>query len=262
MQSTSLYTSVARVAQALAMQSPETLIAGVSVGATTIILNQAPPSDWQVGCQLLIDGNNLTNQETVTVSNINGTSVTISALTKAHLTGAPVINSTILSNYVSSASRWFDSLTYTPAGFAYEEVTETKEVNVNKDNYVVCALSKPIVSLSDITSMTFQNNPYLNSDSLDLTKAWVIDNYILKVASPILYASRDGVATINYSGGYKTLPDDLVLAVTMLAARQYKMRDSGYGDAVGNSDLGMTLYHKPIPSDIAAIVQRYRRWTV
>ena len=263
MPSTALYTDVGKVAQALAFQSPETLNSNVSALGTSIVLSQAPPSDWQVGTQLLVDANNSSLREVVTMTAPpNGSTITVTALTNNHVAGVPIINISVLSTYVSAASRWFDSLTYTPAGFAYEEITETKDAWFDNNGFIVIPLSKPVVKLSDITSATYQYNPVISADNLDLTKAWVIDNYILKAASAIYYANRIGISTVTYLGGYSTIPDDIVLAVTMLAARLYKERDSGYSDTVGSAELGVFQYKRAIPADILAIVQKYRRWTV
>jgi hypothetical protein len=260
--STALYTNVSNVAQALAFQSPEVLNNAVTAGSTSISLNQAPPPDWTVGSSLIIDVNNPTVSETVTIQSVSGNSIAVSALANNHSANAPVINVTILQNYVKPASRWFDSLTHVPAGFAYEQVTETKTAYIDNKGYIVIPLSKPVVTLSDVTIATFKINPVIPAINLDLTKSYIEDSYFLKVMPDELFIVKSGIATVTYSGGYNPLPDDIVLAATMLAARLYKERDSGYSDAVGNTDLGILQYKHAIPTDIIAIVQRYRRWTV
>lgn len=267
------YTSVAAVATALAFQSPETLalpanasagsVVGVDAGATSITLNQNPPDDWQVGRLLLLDMNNTAINETVTITALpDGNVVPITPVQYSHDVGTPVIDATVLDVYVSQTSRWFDSVTYTPSGFAYESVTETRDgyFNISRGT-ITASLSKPLVSLSDITSVTYQSNVFSQADTLDLTKTWVKNNYFLEIAAPNNYGNRQGLVTVSYSGGYQTIPDDITLACTMMAARFYKERDSGYSDVVGSADTGILQYKKAMPADVAAIVDKYRRWT-
>lgn len=268
------YTSVGAVATALAFQAPETLalsanasagsVVGVDAGATSLTLNQNPPDDWQVGRLLLLDMNNTTIRETVTITGLpDGNVVPITSAQYSHDIGTPVVDGTILDVYVSQTSRWFDSVTYTPSGFGYESVTETRDgyFNISRGTIMV-PLSKPLVALSDITSVTYQSDVFSQADSLDLTKAWVKDNYFLEIAAPSNYGSRQGLITVSYSSGYQTIPDDITLACTMMAARFYKERDSGYSDVVGTAETGILQYKKAMPADVAAIVERYRRWTV
>lgn len=260
--STALYTDTGKVAAALAIQSPETLAAPVSTGATSITLNQAPPADWQVGATLILDANNPTLREMVTITGApSGANVSVSATVNAHVLGIPVVNGTLLANYPGSASRMFDSLTYTPAGFAYETVTEIKSAYYANNGLIVVPLSKPVVAIGDVISAIFQIDPLNPANTLDLTKAWVRDGYILEIVPAQSYCRHEGMATVTYKGGYSPVPDDIALAVTMLAARLYKERDSGYSDVIGNSDMGIVQYKKALPADVAAIVQKYRRWT-
>lgn len=255
------YTDAGKVAAALSFQAPETLNASVNSGATSITLNNPPPSDWQVGSTLILDANNPTLRETVTISAAPiGSTIPISATVNAHVQDSPVIDGTLVENYVSAASRWFDSLTFTPAGFGFESYTDEKESYVTNQGYIVIPLSKPVVKLSDITSVTFQSTPIVPADTLNLTKARIRNSCVLEIVPSNLYCERSGIATVNYSGGFNPIPDDISLAVTMLAARLYKERDSGYSDVIGSAETGIFQYKKALPADVNAIVQRYRRW--
>lgn len=262
MSSTALYTDLASVVRALAFQSPETLGTAATAGTTSITLNVAPPSDWQVGSTLVVDANNPTLAETVTIEAApSGTAVTISALVNNHAAGAPVINGTIANDYVTAASRWFDSQTYVRSGFAYEPVTDTKEAYIDRDGYVEVPLSKPKVVMSDVTSVTFQATPMSEVLTLDLTKGWILDNYFLKIAPENYIPTRNGLITVTYSGGYNPVPDNIQWAVTNMAARFYKERDSGYSDVIGSADTGIFQYKKAMPADVKAVVLSYMRWT-
>lgn len=259
MKSTALYTDVGRVARALAIQAPELLTVAVSSGITSLTLNQVP-TDWQVGMSLLIDGNNPTNFETVTITGINGLIVNVTALKNNHVINAPLVNITQLNDFIGPASRWFDGATNTSAGFAYESVTETKEAYINRDGYIVVPLSKPLVKISDVVSATFQPTPLDAADNLNLNQGWIKNNYFLEVVAPNTYFPRRGMITIKYSGGFNLIPDDIVQAVTVMAARFYKEKDSGYSDVIGTSDIGIMSYKKAMPADVKVVVQNYKRW--
>lgn len=255
------YTDVGKVVQALAFQSPETLDVAVSAGSTSITVSQVP-ADWQVGSTLVLDSHNPALRESVEIAGPpSGDTIPITASQNAHVSGAPVVNATIVANYVSPASDWFNSLTFTPAGFGYETYTDTKEAYLTREGTLEVPLSKPKVVMADVQTASYQPNPFQEPLTLDLSKAWVKDDYFLEIAAPYPFSRRSGQITVDYSGGYMTLPADLANAVTILAARLYKIRDSGYSDVIGNNDLGVFQYKKPIPADVATVIRRYRRWT-
>lgn len=261
MKSSILYTDVGRVARSLAMQAPEYITSPVSSGGTIILLNQVP-SDWQVGMSLLIDGNNPSIDESVTITSINSNTINVSALKYNHVANAPVINITQLNDFISPASRWFDGVTNTSAGFGYESITETKEATINRDGYIVVPLSKPIVNMSNVTSATFQATPIDNVDTLNLQQGWITDGYFLRVVPTNYYSVKRGQITVTYSGGFTTIPDDIIQAVTVMAARFYKEKDSGYSDVIGSSDMGIMSYKKAMPADVKETVKNYKRWVI
>lgn len=260
--STALYTDVGRVAQALAFQTPETLNAAVSASATSITLSSPFPSDWTVGSTLILDVNNPSLRESVTITGApSGQTIPISATVNAHVAQSPVVNGTLVANYIGAASRWFDSVSYNKLGFAYEAVTETKQAYIDNDGYIVVPLSKPIVQIQNVTGVTFQPTPLDPVDTLNVSQAWIEDNYFLKIAPINSYSRRNGQAVVMYSGGYNPVPDDIVQAVTVMAARFYKERDSGYSDVIGSTETGIMQYQKAMPADVKVIVEKYRRWT-
>jgi hypothetical protein len=260
-QTTINYTDVGRVCAALAMQAPETLSAPVTAGATSIQVTPAVPADWQVGSTLVLDSANPTLRETVTITGPpSGQNVPVTATANGHVLGAPVVNATIVAPYPGIASRAWDRWTYNKAGFGYEAWTDTKEGNITNHGTIVVALSKPLVVLSDVTSATFQPSPAAPAATVNLAHAWIKDDFILEAMAPGSFFSRQGMAVVTYSGGYNPIPDDIANAATVIAARMYKERDSGYADVIGNADTGILEYKKAIPSDVLALVQAYRRW--
>ena len=256
-----LYTDSGRVAQALAFQAPETLNAAVSAGATSITLASVLPQDWTIGSTLILDINNPTLREPATIQNIVGNTITVSAISNAHVAGSPVVNGTLVTNYVSAASRWFDAVTYNTTGFAFESITDTKIGNLDNDGTLLVPLSKPLVLMPNVVSVTFQPTVSDPVDTLDITKAWIESKYMLRIAVSKDYYPRQGMATVNYSGGYNPIPDDITQAVTVIAARMYKQRDSGYSDVIGSADTGLMQYTKAVPPDVKLIMNKYRRWT-
>jgi hypothetical protein len=255
------YTDIGRVVRALAFQTPETVANALSVGNTQITLNQNIPSNWQVGDTLTIDANN-GNFEIIQITGIPSmTQIVVTALTLSHQIGAPLVNATAVVPYPSAASRWFDTVTYNQTGFGYESVTDKKTAYLDNDGVITVSLSKPIVNMANVVSATFQSRVWDTPDTLDLTKAWIEDKYFLKIASVNAYTKRSGFAVVTYSGGYNPVPDDIVQAVTVMAARFYKERDSGYSDVIASTETGVMQYQKAMPADVKMVVDKYRRWT-
>lgn len=262
--STALYTDVGRVVRSLSFQSPE-LLSGdgtLTAGSTQITISQPIPPDWQVGTSLGIDINNQTSFEVVQITSIPSNSqVIVTPLAQTHVSGAPIVNVTAVIPYVSAASRWFDSVTYYPNGYAYETVTDKKTAYINNFGYITVPLSKPLVDINDVVDVTFRPSPMDDVDELDISRAWIEDNYFLSIATSKPYYRKSGQATVVYSGGYNTVPDDIVQAVTVMAARMYKERDSGYSDVIGSAEMGIMQYKKAAPADVQVIINKYRRWT-
>lgn len=258
--STALYTDTGKVAQALAFQAPETLNGAVSAGATSITLASTLPQDWTIGSTLILDVNNPTLRETVTVSAISGNTLTVSAVANAHVAGSPVVNGTLVNNYVSAASRWFDAVTYNSSGMAFESITDTKTGYLDNNGTLLVPLSKPLVLMQNVTTVSFQPTVSDPVDTLDVTKAWIESKFMLRIAVSKDYYPRSGMATVAYSGGYNPIPDDITQAVTVIAARMYKQRDSGYSDVIGSADTGLMQYTKAVPPDVKLIMNKYRRW--
>lgn len=262
--STILYTDVGRVIRALTFQAPE-IVGGsnaLSIGDTQITVNQNTPTNWQNGDTLAIDGNNEESFELVTITNIpSTTTLTVTALTKNHALGAPVVNVTAVLPYPSSASRWFDSVTFNKFGFGYEIVTEKKTAYITNEGFITVPLSKPMVNIDNVMDATFQSTPLDPIQPLDLSKAWIEDDYFLNIVATNPYSRRQGQIEVTYSGGYDHIPDDIAQAVTIMAARFYKERDSGYSDMIGSAETGLVSYKKAMPADVKVIVDKYRRWT-
>lgn len=241
------------------MQSPESLALTASIGNTSLTLNSAAPQDWQIGSTIGIDSYNANNAEVVTITSVNNAIIGISALTKNHISGAPVINVNIVNDFISPASRWFDNVTNNDAGYAYETWLDSKEAYIDNKGYIVAPLDKPLVAIGDVISATFQCTPMDPIDTLNIAYARIKADHFLQVVAQNSYSENSGVITVNYKGGFSPIPDDIVQAVTVMACRFYKERDSGYSDVIGSSDTGILEYKKAMPADVKIVVDNYRR---
>jgi hypothetical protein len=67
--------------------------------------------------------------------------------------------------------------------------------------------------------------------------------------------------SVTYKGGFNPLPDDIVLATTVMAARMYKERQSGYSDVIATDADGTAQYRRAMPADVYALIQEWKRWT-
>jgi hypothetical protein len=261
--STILYTDVGKVEAALAFQAPETLSAGISAGAVSISINQPLPADWLLGATLVLDSLSPTNREAVQATGPpSGQTLPITATINAHALGAPVVNTTTANEYISRASRAFDTICRARNGFGFEQITETIDGFFNPlTGYIKMFLRKPIVQIQNVVSATFQATPMDSVDTFTLSQAWIENDYVLKAYAPNWYRNRKGLATVSYSGGYSTIPDDIVHAVTVLCCRMYKERDSGYADVIANGEMGYMSYKKDLPASILDVVDYYTRVT-
>ena len=258
--STAVYTDVASVLRSMkdAETNPMRLSAGATAGNTSISLTMVMP-DVTIGSSLLLDINSTSN-ETVTVTAITGLVVTCSAVQHNHTSNAPVSDVTVLQTYVAPASRFIDDATFMHGGFSYEEVTETL-MGLIKGSMLTLAVSKPLVAVTDVETILALNPQDAPALAFNLSAAWVENDYILRI--PLnggVYFGQTPIS-LKYKGGFSALPTDIVQAATIMAARMYKERNSGYGDAIADSASGSVFYTKAMPADVAAIVQRWKRWT-
>lgn len=257
--SEAVYTDIASVVRALDTQNPMLLTASVAAGATALSLSQIMPG-LTIGSTLLLDMNG-SNNETVTVTAINGASVACSAVLHAHPQGCPVTDVTTLKQYLAPASRFIDEATCWHGGFAYEDVTESLNAMI-RTRYMVISLSKPFVDASDVQTVSMLNPDYPESSvPIDASRAWVENGYVLYVPVPYAVGPMPARACVTYKGGFKTIPADIAQATAVMAARMYKERNSGYSDVVADSATGTIGYTKAMPADVAMIVRRRSRWT-
>jgi hypothetical protein len=147
----------------------------------------------------------------------------------------------------------------TRAGFAYEEVTETVP-SMQRDGHITIVLGKPHVEASDVTSVSLKLNPLAAAASLDVANAWVENEYFLNIPLFCARNFHNGIATVNYIGGFDPLPSDIGHAARVMAARMFSARSSKYSDVVGSEDSGTLAFQKAMPNDWFLLERHYRRW--
>jgi hypothetical protein len=258
-----LYTSAAAVATT-ALNSditPQTLSANATAGEILITANNLGQG-WTIGSQLLLDGNNSNAETVIITAAISGNSIPITALQNNHIIGCAVFNVTVLSQYIAIASRFFDEETHYPAGWGYENWTEMKESRINNYGNLSIALSKPLVQIGDISSVSIQEMHNRGLNSILFTDAYIRNNFYLEIPLPWCGSPRPVMATVTYLGGYNPLPSWVSWATNVIAARMYMERQSGYSDTIGSAEQGTMSFKKAIPADVQEMISHNRRWVV
>lgn len=250
--SSAVYATAAQVARQL--NTPDTMhtSAAISAGDTQITLSIVQQG-VTVGSQLCVDFNG-TNAETVAVSDIEGTTVTVSAFQFPHLLNVPVADVTTISDYLAPASRYFDSVMWRPQGFAQESVTETLDGFIRRGE-LVAYLGKPEVST--VASAQIMA-PYALAQPIDLEESYILGGDAFHAPMP-MYSNGPVSVELSYTGGYSPLPADIAHATSVIAARMYKQRDSGFSDAIASDATGTYVYNKELPNEVKQLIPRYRR---
>jgi hypothetical protein len=256
--SSALYTTVEAVASACldSDNAAQRLTVAAAATHTSITVNIVPPN-WTINTKLLIDAAG--QPETVTVTAIAGLAISVTALAYAHAAGCSVFNATILSGYIGPASRYFDEETRYNAGWASEAWTDVKEAKIDNCGNVSVALGKPYAEIADVTSVSIRNMHSNQISALDLTNAF-INGFFLVVPAKYLLGERKCIATVEYTGGFDPLPDFVPWATSVIAARMYRERQTGYSDTTGSAETGMISFKKALPPDVYDIIIRNRRW--
>lgn len=257
------YCNEAQVAAALNMNPTSSLSAPANAG--TNVLN-VQGGTWYPGQRVAIDHfQDDAVAEVALIQSVSGNQLTLSAnLANNHVLGAPVVEVTAINKVLASASRMVDSITYYEnVGFNQETLTETSIGYVQSDGSIYFTAKKPTVQ--SISSITVKNTAIDTPVSIS-TGNWDIDGYTVNAyvqnseyVPPML--SKQVCVTMNYTGGYSSLPDAIVRAAVVFAARFFKEKDSGFSDMIGNTDLGIMQYKKGVPAEVQALIKPYIRVT-
>jgi len=182
------------------------------------------------------------------------------------------VQDTILSRYITKASRLLDTLCTGINGrdaanyFAKEDVVGEVLTNATVEykrilhGYPHKYMSNSVASLNYRYSL---RSPYQSADP-SLVE---IQNEDVMFEGGLLPSERLRVQ-ISYNGGLAEdqtdLPADFIDLATMLAVRLYKEARGNYTDAIGIAELGTMIYTKSFPARFLETLPMYQRtapWT-
>jgi hypothetical protein len=180
------------------------------------------------------------------------------------------VKDTVLSDYISKASRLIDRLCVgRPDAVDYFKLENV--VNEFVTNGVVDFLGRLTVyphkcHPSAVQALSYKYtlaDPYITAD---LGNVITEDEGVLFEGG--VFSADRIYALISYTGGLgasvSDLPKDLQDAATVLAVRLYKEARSGLGDSIGVAELGILVYTKAFPVRVIETLQSYARlapWT-
>ncbi|QQE80928.1 hypothetical protein [Alicyclobacillus sp. SO9] len=275
---TAAYTGAAAIAAALRLQPDTTLSSAASSTTQTIEIaaNQvASGNGLYPGMYLALDYFNPAVAETVQITGaITGTgpyTVPVTALVNDHVVGAPVKEVSAIESVADAGSRLWDDACFTePGAFAYQTVTETaRGIAMTNGNILIQVKGRNVTSVS---SLTWQYGPGDTAFTVEPSQC-EFDDYQITAWGPSTTSTpgfngsvpapyaKHLIVNVTYTSGYNPLPADIVRASTVLAARLFKEGDTGFSDVTANAELGMLQFKKGIPTDVAIMAKRWRRWT-
>jgi hypothetical protein len=175
---------------------------------------------------------------------------------KAAMDSKETKDDTLLSEFITRASRYIDKLCTSQPNVAdyFKLETVTDEILTNGvvdyrgDLYLFPHKSVTI----SVSALSYRYSLKSNWISLDPTLVLPMQEMILCEAS--LPSSTVIYAKITYNGGLgadvASLPKDFVDMATIMTIRLYKEARSGLGDSIGVAELGMLVYTKAFPQRI------------
>ena len=161
----------------------------------------------------------------------------------------------LLAELVTAASRKADThcagqfaSDYFAAAAMGSEVLRNAAVDVY--GRLICWPHKPIIT--SIAALQYRLSPRQPWQDVDLDLVETDGPHVLAW----LELERQPLTVqISYVGGYDTLPDTLVHAVNILAARYYREMQGGYTDSIGVADLGNLIYTKAVPLEVVDLLK-------
>lgn len=166
----------------------------------------------------------------------------------------------LITSIIPRTSRFIDTYTDIPQGWDQATLTETLPGVIDVNGYLSVMAGKPVVQ--SVSSLSLTYDPRAAAVTADTAGIQLDPNGRVWSLAPSWYGYRTYSrlrVTINYTGGYNPLPDDVTHAAIVLTARMYKAKDAGWSDAVGSDQMGMLIYSKVMPREIAAILNQRKR---
>lgn len=170
---------------------------------------------------------------------------------------------TVLADLATRASRWLDDTCQHAKGFNQETVTDEQLRGIiDNDGNLVFAVKKAVAN--SITALAWGTNP-TNFTTLDKTYCWaewgLKGSHVVKwLGGGLQYYRRYPIIVkVSYSGGYASVPEDLVHAAIIMAARAFKSRQAGFADVVGVAELGTLMFSKLAPAHVMLTIKNHKR---
>jgi hypothetical protein len=189
-----------------------------------------------------------------------------------HIISGSSVDDALLGTLVTAASRaWdrkctgvVDAQNYFITGSAVNEVLEGQIDYLGQS--ILVYPHKPIIT--SVSSFSFQ--------ARIIDPVYTVDPSRIDIRGPSVRAYPSNLAldfpskckvTISYTGGIgddiSNLPDDMVEAVSILAARFYREAETGLTDQMGVAELATMVYTKAWPirvTDLLSVYQRHVGW--
>lgn len=260
------YTDAAAVAADLDLAPDTQLAAPVAAGATTLSVASTTLAGGRtlyVGMSLALDQFNPAVREVVQVTGAatggGPYTVPVTPVANAHPAGAPVRECSTLVPVVTAACRLVDDLCRQPPqafGPGPQTLTETVEGFPLPDGSVRLLASGR--NLQSIQSATWVVDPA--TDQPQPVTSFRLDDYVVTVYGVALFpVFKRALFTLTYTYGFAPIPADITRAGTVLAARLWKERESGYADVVGTAETGILQYKRGVPKEVELLLARWKR---
>jgi hypothetical protein len=194
------------------------------------------------------------------------------ALVKQAMDSKETVQDTVLSSFITRASRYLDKLCTSQSNVANYFMTETVNAEILTNGVIDFAgrlavfPHKPVITaVSAIAYRYSLRQNWIDGDPL--MTALLQDMVVFEGYLP---SWDQGYVKISYTGGLgltvTDLPEDLVDLATTMTIRLYKEARTGLGDSIGVAELGMLVYTKAFPQRVLDMlnVANYARiapWT-
>lgn len=178
---------------------------------------------------------------------------------KAALGATTTADDALLAVLITEASRAIDrhcaQAVNSDNYFASQTLTDQVQRGlVSADGYLYCWPLKPLVI--GVSALAYRLNPKTNWIDID---ASLVEIYGYTVKTYTGGWRGNVPVKITYTGGFTTLPADLVNIATLLAVRFYREIKSGLTDSIGVAELGTLQYTKALPARMVEMLKPYAR---
>lgn len=193
-------------------------------------------------------------------------------LVKEAMQSTETVQDSVLSSFITRASRYLDKLCTSQNNaanyFATETLTDEMLTNgvIDYRGNLTLFPHKPVIN--SVSALSYR---YSLRDSWQAANtAYISIQQEMVVFEGALSYSEQVYAKISYIGGLGAsvtdLPQDLVDLATVMTIRLYKEARSGLGDSIGVAELGELVYTKAFPQRVLEMlnIANYARiapWT-